>query len=148
MSEPPPLPSQPQRQGGDLRGFLIRVGAIMLAALVVLYAAARWLPLAGRSVPDDVVRWQDAAKHVGEYSTVEGTIVGSYNSGKACFLNFASDWRHTFTAVIFARRFAAFPERPEEHYRGRRVRVTGLVVEYRGKPEIVLDSPDQIEVLD
>ena len=49
--------------------------------------------------------------------------------------------------MIFARYFDAFPPAPEEHYRGKAVRVTGLVRYYRGKPQIVLESPDQIEVI-
>jgi len=71
----------------------------------------------------------------------------THRTEKACFLNFHPEWQHTFTAVIFASRFDAFPPKPEEHYRGKTVRVTGLVRDYEGKPEIVLESPDQIEVI-
>ena len=94
-----------------------------------------------------IISWQDATKHYGETRTVEGKVVATHNSGKACFLNFHSDWRRSFSAVIFASRFDAFPPEPEEHYRGKTVRVTGLIQEYQGKPEIVLESPDQIEVI-
>ena len=145
-----------------LPGFLIRVAAVTCAALLVLYAARSWLvprpqappqperpPSARpeRRPPADVISWREAAKHYGEFLTVEGVVVLSHNSGKACFLNFHESWETSFTAVIFARRFAAFPPSPEDHYRGKRVRVTGLIREYRGKPEIVLDSPGQIEVV-
>ena len=34
------------------------------------------------------ISWESAGNHVGERVTVQGTIVRSYNSGKACFLNF------------------------------------------------------------
>lgn len=132
----------------DLRAFLIKVAALTLAALVVLYAARVWFGAAERGgKADDIVSWQQAAKHYGEVVTVEGTIVGTRNIGKACFLNFHSDWQRTFTAVIFERSFAAFPPKPEEHYRGKKVRVTGLVREYKGKPEIILASPDQIRIV-
>ena len=133
---------------GDLSSFLIRVGAVTVAALVVLYAAHRWL---GRTRQDDrtpkVVSWRHAARHVHEYATVEGQIVLTHRTEKACFLNFHPDWQHSFTAVIFARSFDAFPPQPQEHYRGKTVRVTGLIRDYEGKPEIVLDTPDQIEVI-
>ena len=152
----------------SLSDFLIRVGAVTAAAQLVLYAAKGWFfpapaapehenqaPAAGRPPPQDesrepasdVISWRQAGKHIGEFLTVEGTIVETHNSGKACFLNFHPDWRSSFTAVIFARSFAAFPPDPEDHYRGKRVRVTGLIREYRGKPEVILSSRDQIEVL-
>lgn len=141
-----------ERRQGDLRTFLIKVGAVTLAGLIVLYAAKTWFWTDGPSrsaAPDDpeVVSWRQAQRHVGEFVTVEGTIVLTRRTEKACFLNFHPEWQHTFTAVIFARRFDAFPAQPEAHYRGRTVRVTGLVRAYQGKPEIVLESPDQIEVI-
>lgn len=132
---------------GDLRTFLIKVGAVTLAALVVLYAAKIWLRPGTRDAAGDVISWRQAAKHTDEYLTVEGRIVRTHRTEKACFLNFHPDWRRSFSAVIFASRFDAFPPNPEEHYRGKLVRVTGLIQEYKGRPEVILDSPDQIEVV-
>jgi micrococcal nuclease len=118
-------------------------------AIVLLSVAtggcALFLPRGEDRVP--VVSWRKAARYVDEYVTVEGVIARTHNSGKACFLNFHPDWRRTFTAVIFANRFSAFPPKPEDHYRGKRVRVTGYVQKFEGRPEIILDSPDQIEIL-
>ena len=133
---------------GDLKTFLIKVGAVTVAALVVLYAAKVWLGGSrGEARDGDVISWRQAAKHTDEYLTVEGRIVQTHRTEKVCFLNFHADWRHSFTAVIFARRFDDFPPEPEEHCRGKTVRVTGLIQEYKGRPEIILDSPDQIEVV-
>lgn len=106
------------------------------------------------AVPTKVISWRDAAKHYGEHGTVEGKIVATKNIGKACFLNFDPDWKTTFTAVIFARRFSVFPPNPENYYLNKRVRVTGYIKEYRGrggkyapKPEIILEDPSQIEIV-
>ena len=93
------------------------------------------------------ISWRQAAKHYDEFVTIEGVIVRTHNSGKACFLNFHPNWRQTFSAVIFERNFDAFPPDPEKHYRGKKVRLQGVIVEYQGRPEIILDSPDQIEIL-
>ena len=49
--------------------------------------------------------------------------------------------------MIFANCFERFPRNPEDFYRGKTVRVTGIVKEYEGKPEIILNSPKQIEVI-
>jgi len=94
-----------------------------------------------------VISWQEAAKHYGEYATVEGTIVATHNSGKICYLNFHPDYHRYFTAVIFASTFSRFPASPENYYLQKKVRVSGYIKEYQGKPEIVLNDPSQIEIL-
>ena len=99
-----------------------------------------------KSVP--IVSWEDADKYYGQEVIVEGRIVATYNSGKACFLNFHKNWKRYFTAVIFASDFSKFPPNPEEYYRDKKVRIKGLVKEYQGKPEIILKSPKQIEIVE
>lgn len=94
-----------------------------------------------------VVSWRDADKYYGQTRTIEGRIVVTNNTGKVCFLNFDRNWKKYFTAVIFASDFAKFPAHPEDHYLNRTVRVTGLIKEYQGKPEIIIKSPSQIEII-
>lgn len=96
----------------------------------------------------EVVSWKDADKYYGKIVTVEGVVVSTYNSGKACFLNFHRNWKRYFTAVIFASDFHRFDVPPDIKFREKRVRVTGLVKEYKGKPEIIVNSPSQIEVIE
>jgi micrococcal nuclease len=96
----------------------------------------------------DVISWKEADQYYGQTKTVEGKIVASNNTGKVCFLNFHKNWRRYFTAVIFASDFEKFPAHPEDHFLNRVVRVKGLIKEYRGKPEIILKSPSQIEIID
>ena len=97
---------------------------------------------------NDVISWRDAAQYYGEKKTVEGKVVASNNTGKVCFLNFHSNWKKYFTAVIFASDFKKFPAHPEDHYLNRTVRVNGLIKEYQGKPEIILKSPAQIKIVE
>lgn len=98
--------------------------------------------------PGNVVSWKEAASFYGQVKTVEGRVVVSKNTGKVCFLNFHKDWKTHFTVVIFAGDFNQFPPHPEDYYLNRRIRVTGLIQEYKGKPEIVAKSADQIKVVD
>ncbi len=117
-------------------------------AIATALGAGTGCALTPHDNPDGpAISWRRAAKHYDEFVTVEGTIVRTHNSGKACFLNFHPNWRQTFSAVIFARSFPAFPPKPEEFYRGKKVRLKGVVVEYEGRPEIILESPDQIEIV-
>ena len=95
-----------------------------------------------------VVSWQDAAQYYGQVVTIEGRIVQTYNSGKVVFLNFHEDYRTYFKAVIFADDWSKFPEPPEDLFLNKLVRVTGLVKEYRGAPEIIVEEPMQIEIVE
>jgi micrococcal nuclease len=93
-----------------------------------------------------VINWESAEKYVNQYVIVKGTIVDTYNSGGACFLNFHTEWQSHLTVVIFACDFLGFPESPEEYYRGKTVSIIGLIQEYKGTPEIIVKTPDQIRI--
>jgi DNA/RNA endonuclease YhcR with UshA esterase domain len=96
----------------------------------------------------EVVNWQDTAACAGRVVTVEGQVVDTYNSGKVVFLNFDEDYRHTFKVIIFPDAWPLFPQPPEIMYRGRLVRVTGQVEMYQGAPEIIVEIPEAIEILE
>lgn len=91
-----------------------------------------------------VITPEEAAEHYGEDVIVEGVIINSYDYGRACFLDFES----SFTAVIFSTEYAKFPLYPDDYYYGEKVRVSGTVNEYKGKPEIILKSSAQIEFVE
>jgi micrococcal nuclease len=64
------------------------------------------------------------------------------------FLNFDQDFRNTFKVAIFPDSWSLFPEPPEIYYKDKAVRVTGQIKLYEGSPEIIVDHPDQIEVME
>ena len=98
----------------------------------------------GDEIP--VVNWSAAHNYFNQYVIVEGIIVDTYNSGIVCFLNFHTNYQY-FTAVIFASDFPGFPRPPEDFYLGKRVQVIGLIKEYKGSPEIIVKTPQQIRIL-
>ncbi|HSN74086.1 MAG TPA: phospholipase D-like domain-containing protein, partial [Anaerolineae bacterium] len=91
-----------------------------------------------------ILRWDQAADYLGQTVTVEGDVIDTYDSGKVTFLNFDED--RTFTVVIFASDYPAFPQPPEDRYWRKQVRVTGQLKPYQGKLEIIAESPDAIEI--
>ncbi len=101
----------------------------------------------GSILAQQVIRWNEAHNYYGQYITVEGTIVNTYNSGKACFLNFHEDYRKYFTVMIFASDYSKFPPNPEDYYCNKKVQVTDIIKEYKGKPEIILKSSAQIKII-
>ena len=86
----------------------------------------------------------DAAKHVGETATVTGRVDSFHQSGKGnIFLNMGGAYpNQAFTAFIPAGSAAQFPN--AQQYDGKTVAVTGKIQLYKGKPEIIVNSPSQI----
>lgn len=97
--------------------------------------------------PAATLSWREAERHEGDTVTIEGIIAATHNSGTVCFLNFDRDYKRTLTLVMFQKRFAAFPPNPERHFKGKTVRVTGIVTRHGGRPEIVLERPEQIAII-
>lgn len=99
------------------------------------------------TAPDGTISWQEAGNYVGAEVTIEGEIIRTYDSGKVTFLNFSDDYRNTLTLVIFASNYDRYPDPPAEYFLHQQVRVQGRVRLYEGAPEIIIDSPTQIEIL-
>lgn len=101
-----------------------------------------------------IVGWSAALDHAGEEVTVEGPVVGTYyarsSNGGPTFLNLGRDYPDPdrFTVVIWERDRDRFAEAPEVIYRGRTIRVTGVVAVYKGSPQIEVQRPEQIEVVE
>jgi micrococcal nuclease len=93
-----------------------------------------------------VITWAEAENYNNQYVIIEGTIVDAYNSGIVCFLNFHTDDQY-FTAVIFACDFPEFSYPPDTYYLGKKVHIIGIIKEYKGSPEIIVKTPDQIKIL-
>ncbi len=79
---------------------------------------------------------------------VEGFVANVYRSRKNnIFLHFEKPYpNQCFSAVIFSYYLHKFIQTPEIDYEGKIVRVRGKIQEYKGKPEIILKEPSQIEV--
>jgi DNA/RNA endonuclease YhcR with UshA esterase domain len=99
----------------------------------------------------EIVPSEQAREHIGVTNTVCGVVASARyldrEREKPTFLNFDHPYpNQTFTVRIPGASRAAFNEPPEVLFPGKTVCVTGLIVEYRGKPEIVVGDPYQIVV--
>ena len=93
----------------------------------------------------------ETAQHVGEYAEVCGRVASAAHiaavKGQPTFLNFERPYPdNLFTVVIWGSCRSLFDGRPENMFDGKSVCVTGRIVEYQGKPQIVVENPDQIVV--
>lgn len=83
----------------------------------------------------------------GTFQLVEGWVTGVSMAGGRVFIEFGSNGRQTFTAIIQPDDKRLFRGFDLEALEAHRIRVRGIVQEYRGRPEIALSNPAQIEVL-
>ncbi|HWU54037.1 MAG TPA: thermonuclease family protein [Rhizomicrobium sp.] len=86
----------------------------------------------------------------GTFQLVEGLVSNIGHADGRTFIDFGapSDDRRLFSVVIGAESRNAFRDFDFDELSGRRIRVRGIVQDYRGRPEIVLSNPAQIELLD
>ena len=87
----------------------------------------------------------EAPQHIGEYAEVRGMIEKNFTAASGTvFLDFCrSTAKCPFAAVIFASDAKKFKD--VSSYKGD-VTISGVIRSYKGKAEIVLNSPDQIIV--
>src|SRR6266496_2569632 len=103
------------------------------------------LLLGTRADTPTVIPPETARNYVGREVVVDGTVVQVSVSRRSetTFLNFGAPYpNHTFTAVIFKGNRSLFPKVRE--WEGKRLRISGKVRLYRGKPEIILDRAEQV----
>jgi len=108
-----------------------------------LEAHPRW-----KSSDEGVVLWEDADNYIGQEVVVQGRIVDTrYDKERGIvLLAFGPDFTKDFKVVIFSPDLHLFPPNPETYYKGKLVRVKGVVQEVAGAPEMIVHSPEQIEV--
>ena len=87
---------------------------------------------------------RQAAHHVGEQATVKGRVVVVYTAPHGeTYLNFGAEYpNQLFSVVIDAAHADQFPK--VHDLEGRVVKVSGVIKLHRGKPEIVVEKPDQL----
>lgn len=95
----------------------------------------------------------EAAHHVGELATVCGHVASAAHitsvKGAPTFLNVGRPYPdQDFTAVIWESARARFERPPERMFDRKSICVTGRIETYRGRPQIVVDDPEQIWIED
>ena len=98
----------------------------------------------------------EAAKKISEKCTVEMEVkaVGISKSGKVAFLNSEVDFRSpkNFTVMLGQTALEKLKKDKLDDlaalYKGNTVRVTGIVKLYRDKPEIIVNDPEEITIVE
>ena len=128
-----------------------RHGGVAAATIALVLAV---MPTSVTAVADDdVIRIEasDAAQHVGEVAEVCGQVASAAYlasiGGQPTFLNLERPYPdQLFTVVIWGSSRKEFDGRPENLYDGKPICVTGKIVEYEGRAQIVVKDPEQIVI--
>ena len=135
-----------KRPGGSTAG----VSRILLSAwLLGLAMLVSQVPQAAKADSPSVSP-ADAVNYVGRMATVCGVVASAKYAESThrqpTFLNLDKAYpNQVFTALIWGSNRAAFSYAPES-LMGRKICVTGQVELYKGKPEIIVSGPEQIQV--
>jgi hypothetical protein len=100
----------------------------------------------------DTLNPSEAIDHLGQLATVCGDVASAHHAsrsrGRPTFLNLGRPYPdHVFTIVIWGEHRSKFG-RPERDLDGVAVCVTGQVSAYRGRAQIVVESPRQLRRMD
>ena len=125
---------------------LIKAGVRLARVLNEALAQYRPAPAGRPSLGPRVYSDRESAAHVGEVATVVGTVVSVHRSHTGnIYLNFGADYPHqTFSAVVLGPHDARLDNL--DSLVGKRVGVRGMIKNYKGRMEIVIESADQIVV--
>ncbi len=97
------------------------------------------------SAQAETITPKEASYYVGSSVTVEGVVSQVSTKGGTTFINFGGSFpNHVFYAVIFKRNSGKFSNM--RAFQGKTVAITGTVESYKGKPQIILQSPSQVEL--
>lgn len=83
------------------------------------------------------------SNHIGEKIKVCSKVYGVKALEKVTFLNVGGAYPNSpLSIVIFSKDKIKFKETPNQMYADKNICVTGIIQEYKGKPEIIVSSPD------
>jgi DNA/RNA endonuclease YhcR with UshA esterase domain len=98
----------------------------------------------------------EAADHIGKKVVVIMTVKSSHFAEKSrtTFLNSEKDFKSgkNLQVTIMKDNLEKFEEmkikEPHKHFLNKKVKITGKISEFRGKPELKLTDPDQIQIVE
>lgn len=93
---------------------------------------------------------KEAEKHINETVAVTGKVFSGklITSNNMTLLDIGGfNPNQDLTVMIESANRGKFKGKPEEDYKGKEVTITGKIIDFKGKPEIVVTDPEQIKVV-
>ena len=95
----------------------------------------------------ETIRPDEAPRHFGQVVTIEGVVSDVHHaaSGRATFIDIGGRYpNNPFTAVIFSDDANKFPD--VDMLGGKTADIAGIIKNYKNRPEIILNDPNQVKV--
>jgi hypothetical protein len=115
--------------------------------LIILTSVA--LLFAFSASAQKMIQVKDAAQHVGENVTVCGKVFSTklLTPSNMVFLDLGGFHpNQLLTIVIKGEDRSKFKGQPEDDYKDKNICITGTIIDFKGKPEIVLSDPVNIKL--
>lgn len=89
---------------------------------------------------------KEIKQHIGDSLNVTGYVAEVYLSDKVAYLNMESKFpKNIFSCTIFSSKFYEFGDLSA--FKGKNIEVTGKVTTFKNKIQIILNSKDQIKII-
>ena len=95
---------------------------------------------------DKIISTNEVNNYIKKTVTVEGYVADVVMRPKVNYLNFDNKFpKHTFTVVIFPKDAENFEDL--NVFKNKNIQVKGKIELYRGKPQIIVNSTEQIKIV-
>ncbi len=95
------------------------------------------------------IQIDEASKHYGETVTICDLLYGGkfIEKSQLTLLDMGGPYPKTkITVLINSADRKNFPEKPETFYEKKDVCITGKIIEFKGKPQIIVSKPSDIQI--
>lgn len=89
-----------------------------------------------------------AKNNIGRIRMVESEVIDTYLTEKLLILKFKNNFKVVVYKNNIPEKFKDMARSPDSYFKGKMIKVYGVIKEYRGYPEIVLHDMSQLEILD
>lgn len=95
-----------------------------------------------------IISYQEAGSFIGERVIIKGKIVDTAATDSINYLNFSKNYQNTLSIVIFNQNLNKFDYQPAEYILNKKIKVLGRIEIYQGSPQIIVDDPHNILIID
>ena len=100
----------------------------------------------GKNSSSQLITSKEVRQHIGDSLTIRGYVADIYLGEKVAYLNFEDKFpKNVFACAVFSGKFNEFGDLSK--YKGKNVEVRGKISTYKNRPQVILNSKDQIKII-
>lgn len=95
-----------------------------------------------------IISYHEANQYLGSRVIVKGKILNTAAADSVNYLNFSDDYHSTLSLVIFSKNLNKFAYQPADYFKNENIKALGIIELYQGSPQIIIDDPQKIMIID